>query len=890
MGKIDLAKTYDAAKFEDKIYETWESSGLFNPDNLNVAPEAKSYTIILPPPNITDKLHLGHAEMLAIEDLFIRYKRMQGFRTLWLPGTDHAAIATQTVVEKRIKQSEHKTRHDLGREEFLKRVWAFLRETQDIILKQIRVMGASLDWSRLAFTLDDERRAAVKEMFVQMYEEDLIYRGERIVNWCPNCRSTLADDEVDYKEQAAKLYTFRYDADFPISIATTRPETKLGDTAVAVNPSDKRYQQYIGQTLSANFCGVDLKLKVIADRNVDMAFGTGALGVTPAHSMVDWQMAEANDLEIIKVIDEHGLIREGFGELSGLKAEAAREIIVENLRADGLMIKEEDISNNLSLCYRCGTPIEPLPSKQWFIAVDKPVERLGNKSLKQAAIAAADKIEFLPERFTKRYLDWMNNLRDWCISRQIWFGHELPVWYKGEEVFVGRDKPEGDDWLQDTDTLDTWFSSGMWTFSTLGWPNKTDDLAKFHPTQLMETGYEIITLWVSRMIMMSLFAVGQVPFEKVYLHGMVLDKHGKKMSKSKGNGIDPLDMVKLYGADAVRLSLLIGTTPGTDFRISEDKIASYRNFVNKFWNIARFIASQIEEAEAEPAKPTAKTLADNWILGEMERLIVDTDNGLENYDFSWAGKRLEEFTWNELADWYLEIAKIEGDKSAILNYILNNLLKLWHPFMPFATEVIWQEIFKSKSVLMIQSWPEVDKKWLKNLNEVKNVENIELNGEMAVYYGYRITMEKIKNLIIGIRNARSANKIAPTQKIKAVIYAPSGTDIGNFEENSALIKGLKTGIGELVIERTGDKIAEAIYFGSGGLEVYLLAEVDTAKEKVRLEKEFVNLEEYITKLEAELDNQEFIAKAPPALVEKKKQNLAQTKTELEKIKERLSNS
>jgi valyl-tRNA synthetase len=949
MSKIELAKTYEASKFEDDIYRLWEESGLFNPDNLNVAPDAKSYTIILPPPNITDKLHLGHAAMLAIEDLFIRYKRLQGFRTLWLPGTDHAAIATQTVVEKKIKQELGQSRHDLGREQFLNHVWAFLRETQTTILKQIRVMGASLDWSRLAFTLDEPRREAVQAMFIKMYEAGLIYRGERVVNWCPRCQSTLADDEVEYQEQSAKLYTFRYDLDFPIAISTTRPETKLGDTAVAVNPRDARYKKFIGQTLEADFCGVKLKLKIIADRNVDKDFGTGALGVTPAHSMADSQMATANDLPAIKVINEQGLIHEGFGAFSGLKVEEARDKIVEELKVNNLLDKEEDIANNLSVCYRCATAIEPLPSKQWFIAVDKKIKELGNKSLKDRAkeVVEEGEIKFVPERFNKRYLDWMDNLRDWCISRQIWFGHSLPVWYdiedfhnkegdiyfkpntiklsnaqwdkmgqrlrdrtvrtvaNGDVRYVKFDvaiffiKSKWYDWkkvsesikaisthnctkprignkvgpgleIQDSDTLDTWFSSGMWTFSTLGWPHnfkdnkKSGDLAKFHPTQLMETGYEIITLWVSRMIMMSLFAVGEVPFETVYLHGMVLDKQGKKMSKSKGNGIDPMDMVKLYGADAVRLSLLIGVTPGTDFRMSEDKIGAYRNFVNKFWNISRFILLNIDKPVADLDEPKAVTLFDQWILDKLANLTASVSASLDKHDFALAGEQLQKFTWDDLADWYLEVAKVEGDKAQILNYILNTLLKLWHPFMPFVTEAVWQEVYQGQSLLLVERWPE-GKAHKKNAGQNE--------------------IDLMQKIIVGIRNARSANKLEPSLAVKAVIYA--GEHLELLQKHQEIIRTLRTSVGELIIKDKGEAIDEAIYFSEAGVEVYLVAQIDKGKEKLRLEKEFVKLEEYITVLEAKLANEEFMAKAPQALVDKEQAKLSQAQSDLAKIKERL---
>jgi len=564
----ELEKQYNAADYEDKIYEKWEKSGFFNPDNLEIKKNAPTYTIVLPPPNITDKLHVGHSVMIAIEGLLIRFKRMKGFRTLWIPGTDHAAIATQNVVEKMLLKKGI-TRHDLGREKFLEEVWKFLKETQATILKQVKKMGACLDWSREAFTFDEKRQKAVEKMFIDMYREGVIYRGERIVNWCPRCHSTLADDEVEHKDKKAKMYTFRYSKDFPFAIATTRPETKLGDSVVAVNPKDSRYKKYIGKTFSPNFLGTVLKLKVVADRGVEKEFGTGALGVTPAHSMTDWQISEREKLPVIKVINEDGKIKEGFQKFSGQTTIKAREMIVEELKKQGLLEKEEEIENSLSSCYRCGEIVEPLPSLQYFVAVDKKIKRLGNKSLKEKALEAAkkDEIKFTPARFKKIYEHWMDNLHDWCISRQIWFGHRMPVWYKGDEVHVGEEPPASSGWKQDEDTLDTWFSSGMWTFSTLGWPDnykkgkKSGDLAKFHPTEMLETGYEIITLWVSRMIMMSFFALEEKPFSNVYLHGMILDEKGQKMSKSKGNGIDPLDVIKKFGADSVRLSLLIGSTP-----------------------------------------------------------------------------------------------------------------------------------------------------------------------------------------------------------------------------------------------------------------------------------------------------------------------------------------
>ncbi len=872
----ELDKNYNPGENEDNIYKKWEESGYFNPDNLDLPETAKSYTIVLPPPNITANLHVGHSCMLAVEDLMIRYKRLKGFRTLWLPGTDHAAIATQMVVEKKIFQETGKTRHDLGREKLLEEIWSFLRNTQKTILMQTRKMGASLDWSREAFTFDEERQKAVNTMFVDMYKEGVIYKGERIVNWCPHCHSTLADDEVEYKEQNAKLYTFKYDKGFPVQISTTRPETKLGDTAVAVNPKDERYKQYLGKEYEVNFCGQKLKIKIISDFNVEMEFGTGALGVTPAHSMVDFQMAQANGLPVIKVINEDGIIRDGFGDYSGIKVEKAREMIVDSLKHSGLLEKEEEITNNLSICYRCGTPIEPLLSKQWFVSVDKKLARLGNKSLKEKALEAAQKgdIEFIPERFNKQYQNWMENLHDWCISRQIWFGHSIPVWYKGEETYVGTESPKEEGWVKDQDTLDTWFSSGMWTFSTLGWPDnfkdgkKINDLLKFHPTQVLETGYEILTLWVSRMIMMSFFALGEIPFEKVYLHGTILDAKGKKMSKSKGNGVDPVSVIEKYGADALRLSLLMGSTPGNDSRYSEEKIESKRNFINKLWNISRFIldsTSQKVYLIPNTQIPNAKTLSDKWILDNFQDLCLSVDNDLNNFAYSSAAERLLNFTWDSLADWYLEIAKIEKDKDEILIYILKNLLILWHPFIPYVTEKIWSSF--NDNLLMVATWPEMKELKAEQQNDKSEIET---------------QFFKVKEIIIAIRNVRSENKIEPAKKLEAIIYA--GAWVKLLNEQIGLICGLKTGLSGIKILESGEKVEGAISAIVGEIEIYLLGAIDKDKEKERLEKEEANLNKLIALQLQKLSNKEFIDRAPEKIVVAEKEKLENYQNELEKIK------
>jgi len=889
----DLPKIYNPQEIEDKIYKKWEKSGYFNPDNLELPEDAKTYTIVLPPPNITDKLHLGHVSMLAIEDLLIRYHRMKGFRTLWIPGTDHAAIATQNVVEKKLLREKGLTRHDLGREKFLEEVQKFLEKTQKTILRQIKKTGASLDWSREAFTLDKQREKAVRKMFVDMYEAGIIYRGERIVNWCPRCHSTLADDEVEYKKQKAEFYTFKYSKKFPFAISTTRPETKLGDTAVAVNPKDERYKKYIGQTFGVDFCGVKLKLKIIADKNVDMDLGTGALGVTPAHSMVDWQMAEKNNLDIVKVIGEDGKIRAGFKNYSGKTAAKARGMVIKELKKRKLLEKEENMENSLSLCYRCNTPIEPLPSKQWFVSVDKKIKRLGNKSLKEKTIEVVRKkqIEFIPERFKKRYLDWMENLRDWCISRQIWFGHQIPAWHytnkqgtvnNKQEFYVGVNPPEDKNWTQDSDTLDTWFSSGMWTFSTLGWPQnfkdnkKSGDLKKFHPTQVLETGYEILTLWVSRMVMMSLFALNEIPFEKVSLHGMVLDKHGKKMSKSKGNGIDPLDMIEKFGADSVRLAMLIGNTPGNDMKISEEKIENFRNFTNKLWNINRYI-DQHYFKHAFPGKKdisrkiTENTKADKWIINKFIELIKSTEKDIKEHRFSQAGERLKDFTWNDFADWYLEISKFEttANKGMFLRMILNDLMRMWHPFIPFVTESIWESRQGNKQkLLMIEKWP--------TINTYENIIDGKENFDL------------IKEIIIAIRNIRTKNKIPAGKKIKVIVQTDKEIAT-SIKENEILIKNLRTHVEKLEIAESGKKPKNSAHQFVAGINIYvpLTGLIDIEKEKAKNKKELENLKKYANGLERKLKNKSFLEKAPKEIVLQGKENLKKAKVKIREIEKYL---
>jgi valyl-tRNA synthetase len=692
-------KPYDFSSTEGRIYTLWEESGLFNPDIAIekgfTLKDAPAYSIVLPPPNVTGTLHLGSALMLAVQDSFVRFHRMRGDQTVWIPGTDSAAIATQAKVEKDIQKSEGKNRHELGREELLRRIDAFVEESKSTILSQIRGMGASVDWSRYAYTMDEQRYRAVMTAFVRMHEAGLIYRGNRIVNWDPKGQTTISDDEIVYEERQATLYTFKYSHDFPIAISTTRPETKVGDTAVAVHPDDPRYKEFIGKEYDVVFCDVPLHIKVIADKEVDPSFGTGALGVTPAHSHVDWEMAERHNLSRPQVINEYAKMTVP-GRLEGNKVLEAREAVVEWLRSEGLLEKEEVITQNVSTAERTGGIVEPLPKLQWFIDVNKPIPERGGKSLKEIMRSAVEdgSITLIPDHSEKTYLHWIDNLRDWCISRQIWFGHRIPVWYKGDEIYCGTTAPEGDGWVQDTDVLDTWFSSGLWTFSTLGWPEDTSDLQRFHPTTLLETGYDILFFWVARMILMSGFFLGEVPFRTVYLHGLVRDSQGRKISKSLGNNIDPMDMGAKYGTDAVRFALIAGLAPGTDSRISEDKIKGYKNFANKVWNITRFVLSH---------ERTGELKAD--LIHEFDTLAKDVTDDLNEYRLHLAAEKVYHYIWHRFADEIIEESKGASDYGTTLYYILENFLKLLHPFMPFVTEEIWQSMPDHDRLLMVEPWP-----------------------------------------------------------------------------------------------------------------------------------------------------------------------------------------
>ncbi|MEK7596627.1 MAG: valine--tRNA ligase [Patescibacteria group bacterium] len=725
-------KPYDPKATEEKVYKSWQESGFFNPDICvekgATKADAPVFSMVQPPPNVTGTLHMGHALATTLEDIMVRYHRMKGFRTLWVPGTDHAAIATQAKVEGIIYKEEKKRREDLGREEFVRRVDAYAKQSRDTIVGQVKKLGASVDWSREAFTLDGKRSLAVRTAFKKMYDDGLIYRGYRIVNWDPKGQTTISDDEIVYMESIGMFYTFRYSKDFPVSIATTRPETKVGDTAVAVHPEDVRYKKFIGKEYSIDFAGTKIHIKIVGDDAVDPKFGTGAVGVTPAHSHIDWEIAQRHKLLIVPVINEYARMSVDSPILKDKKVAEARIAVVDWLKSEKLLEKEESIPQNVATAERTGGIIEPLPKLQWFIDVNKKIASRKNKSLKDLMREAVLEkgVAIIPDRFEKVYMNWIENLRDWCISRQIWFGHRIPVWYRTKqginktleyETYCGIEAPENDpnkpDWFQDEDTLDTWFSAGLWTFSTLGWPEETADLTTYHPTSVLATGYDIIFFWVARMILMSTYLLGEVPFKTVYLHGLVRNALGSKMSKSQG-AVDPILMCEKYGMDAVRMSLVVATGPGNDTKMSEDKIRAYKNFANKLWNIARFVLSSVL-GETYDEKFAEFSLDDRALLAEQNELLKEISREMGEFKYYLVAEKVYAYIWREFADIILEKSKDifknggDADRESRKQFLLRTLvkfLKILHPFAPFVTEEIWSDMpVAGKKSLIIESWP-----------------------------------------------------------------------------------------------------------------------------------------------------------------------------------------
>ncbi len=872
----DLPKAYTASHVEDAIYAAWEASGVFNPDRLpDRNQKGEPYCIMMPPPNRTGTLHMGHATMLAIEDILIRFHRMLGKRTLWIPGTDHAPIATQSKVESLlVQEGMAHPREELGREAFLKRVVDFAEGSADTIRRQTRLMGSSCDWSRERYTFDEDRNAAVNEVFRLMWEDGIIERGDRIVNWDPKMQTTVSDDEIEWKEEKGNFYTFKYG---PFEIGTSRPETKFGDKYVVMHPDDARYATYKhGDTFVCEWINGSIKAMVIKDAAIDPAFGTGVMTITPWHDTADFDIAERHGLDKQQIIDDRGCLLPVAGEFAGMHIDEARLKIVEKLKAKGLLVKtDEAYLHNTAVSYRGGGKIEPQIKRQWFVRVNKSFavrqDTLGKwkkgesvtlKELMREAVTSGQ-TSIVPERFTKTYFSWIENLRDWCISRQIWFGHQIPVWYKAEEMRYGIESP-GEGWARDPDTLDTWFSSGTWTFSALGWPGKEwQTLRAFHPTAVLETGYDIIFFWVARMVLMSTYVIGEVPFKDVYLHGLVRDDQGRKMSKSLGNVLDPLDLIPKYGTDAVRLSLVMGSTPGLDVKLSETKIESYRNFTNKLWNISRFILLyDVGATFMSPSPPTgdmnvAPTLADTWISSRLLEVTTSITRKLETYQLSAAAEELRDFTWNDLADWYLEIAKVEGGKANILRNILQTILKLWHPFMPFVTEHVW-ELAGFDGKLIVIEWPSSKLGIEYRVSSIGNHDSSKL-------------FETLRQLVTDMRRLRAEHSIEPAKKVEFCVMASQDVQDA-IQANMAWIQRLTNASTISVVEILPQDWPAATS-GSVSVALNVAGAIDLEAECEKAKKELVDLEKYVASTEQKLTNQEFVSKAPTHVVETMKQKL-----------------
>ncbi|HBL99573.1 MAG TPA: valine--tRNA ligase [Ruminococcaceae bacterium] len=847
----DLAKQYDPKDVEDRIYKFWLDGKYFH---AKCDPDKKPYTIVIPPPNITGQLHMGHALDNTLQDILIRYRRMQGYDALWLPGTDHASIATEAKIVEAMRK-EGITKEDIGREGFLKRAWEWKEKFGGRIIEQLKKMGSSCDWDRERFTMDEGCSKAVKEVFVNLYNKGLIYRGERIVNWCPHCLTSISDAEVEYEDQAGHFWHLRYpfkDGSGYLELATTRPETMLGDTAVAVNPNDERYKDIVGKTLILPI--VHREIPVIADDYVEMDFGTGCVKITPAHDPNDFEVGLRHNLEVIDTFTDDAHIKPEWGKYAGMDRMEARKAIVEDLEKEGAIVKIEDYSHNVGVCYRCHSSIEPKVSKQWFVKME-PLAKPAIDCVKNG------EVKFVPERFDKTYYHWMENIKDWCISRQLWWGHRIPAWYCDEcgEVVVSKETPTvcpkcGCNHLtQDPDTLDTWFSSALWPFSTLGWPDKTPELAHYFPTSTLVTGYDIIFFWVARMIFSSVENMHERPFDTVFIHGIVRDAQGRKMSKSLGNGIDPLIVIDEYGADALRFTLATGNSPGNDMRFSDEKVGASRNFANKLWNAARFILMNLGEDEKAPHIPDELALEDKWILSLFNKLTKEVTDNLDKFELGIAVQKLYDFIWDVFCDWYIEISKIRlnsGDEKAaqtardMLVYIMSNTLKLLHPFMPFITEEIWQTLPHEGESIMISEWPVYKDEYNFSVEEQE--------------------MDRIMEAVRAIRNRRAEMNVPPSKKAKYYI-ATAHKD--TFEKAGIFMQRLAS-CSEAEI---GDsfEIDDAVCIVTTDAKIYIpLGElVDFEKEIARLNKEKEKVLKDLEFIDKKLNNENFIAKAPKAVVD-----------------------
>ena len=860
--KKELEKTYNPSATEDKLYSLWCEKGYFTPDtDGDIKKGKKPFTIVIPPPNVTGQLHMGHALDETLQDILIRYKRMQGFSTLWVPGTDHAGIATQIKVEENLRVNEGLTRYDLGRDKFIDRVWEWKEKYGSRIVSQLKKLGASCDWSRERFTMDEGCSRAVREVFVNLYEKGLIYRGNRIINWCPHCITALSDAEVEYEEQAGSFWHIRYplkDGSGYVTVATTRPETMLGDTAVAVHPDDERYKDIVGKMLILPLA--DREIPVIADEYVEKDFGTGCVKITPAHDPNDFEVGKRHNLAQIKVLADDATVSYN-GKYYGLDRYEARKQMVKDLEEGGYLVKVEPHSHNVGTCYRCKTTVEPITSDQWFVKM-KPLAEPALEVVKNGTV------KFEPERFSKTYINWMENVLDWCISRQLWWGHRIPAFYCekcGEMTVSKTDITEcpkcGGKVKQDNDVLDTWFSSALWPFSTLGWPEKTQDLSYYYPTNVLVTGYDIIFFWVARMIFSGLEHMNEKPFSTIFIHGLVRDAKGRKMSKSLGNGIDPLEIIDKYGADALRFALATGNSPGNDMRFSDEKIESARNFNNKIWNAARFVLMKLDE-DTEFGLPEISALAteDKWIISRFNRLTKEVTENLDKFELGVALAKLYDFVWEVFCDWYIELVKQrlgDGDKTAmrVIAYVFSETMKLLHPYMPFITEEVWQTLPHVGESIVISEWP------------TYKAELDFPNDEAAI--------ERIIACIRAIRNRRAEMNVPPSKKAKLTIVT-SDTDI--FDAKCGAFFEKLASASEVTVTDSYES-ANDIQIVTEGATLYIpLSDVvDSEKEIARLTKEKEKLLSEIERIEKKLSNEGFVAKAPAAVIEGEKEKLSKYK-------------
>ena len=882
-----LEGKFNPKEFEDTLYKDWEKNGYFKPSNDK---SKKPYTIVIPPPNITGKLHMGHALDETLQDILIRYKRMSGYNALWVPGTDHSSIATEAKIVGKLKE-EGITKEQLGRDKFLERAWQWKKEYGGTITKQMRKLGNSCDWSRERFTLDEGLSNAVKTVFINLYNKGLIYKGEKMINWCPTCHTTISDSEVEYEKEPTHLWYIKYpikgEKGKYLTVATTRPETMLGDTGVAVNPNDDRYKNFIGKTVILPI--MNKEIPVIADEFVETEFGTGCVKLTPAHDMNDYEAGLKHNLEIIQVFDEYGKMNNLVPEYKGLDIYEARSRIVEKLQEIGALVKIEDYEHDVGKCYRCHNTIEPMISKQWFVKME-PLAKPAIEAVKNG------NTKFIPQRFEKIYFNWLENIKDWCISRQLWWGHRIPAYYCEEcgEVMVATDKPEkctkcgSNNIIQDPDTLDTWFSSALWPFSTLGWPEQTEDFKYFYPTSTLVTGYDIIFFWVVRMMFSGIEHTGKPPFENILIHGIVRDSQGRKMSKSLGNGIDPLEIIDKYGTDALRLSLVMGITPGNDIRYMPEKLESASNFANKLWNAAKFVLNGFGEDNSIAKNISYEQEIDNleyedkWILSKLNTLIREVTTNLDNFDIGVYAQKVYDFAWNEFCDWYIEIVKSRlyaKEESAlkskitalkVLNKVLCDILKLLHPIMPFITEKIYLELYNNDESIMISDWPKADK-----IYDFEDEANL---------------IEEMKKIITQIRNIRTNMNIHPSKKSTLIFVI----DNCNYKD---LIENCKTWVerlgfsNEIIVEETEENIPKrAVSCLADGIKVYMPFEelIDINEEMKKLEAEKERLEKEVERSNKILSNQGFLNKAPKEKIQEEKEKLEKYKDMLEDTKSRIA--